>query len=173
MLNVIILFVAKMFHTVPLLSMWGTVVPNQYSSVRMSHTHVVLLILTLKLNIYCLLFHDRCSSPSFPFEKYQTELLSWKSLQCSKILFWCVPPKHDFNSTFLNSFFFLRSPTSISNNDQCETSSFIQIDALIFSIFACLIRWLTPKMSKTAANSLLDSVFKVYLQLQVWLAQRK
>lgn len=40
----------------------------------------------------------------------------------------------------------------ISNNDQCETSSFIQTNTLILSIFDYLICSLSPKMSHTALN---------------------
>lgn len=51
----------------------------------------------------------------------------------------------------------------ISSRDQCPTSSFIQTNALIFSILGCLICSLPAKMSQTAVFPLLDHVENKHL----------
>lgn len=61
----------------------------------------------------------------------------------------------------------------ISNNDQCETSSFIQTNALILSIFDCLICSLSAEMSEAALNPqsrvCVAIRLRYTLQLRSWL----
>lgn len=88
--------------------------------------------------------------------KYKSKLLSWKSLQCPEIFLAIFTPKP---SAECYEFLCALWHCLISSSDQRPTSSFIQTNALIFSILGCLIRSLSAKMSQTAIYPLLDHIF--------------